>query len=103
MPGTRLIKILKTLSTDEMNSFGVFLHSPFFKRSRNTIGLYYYLLDIHPEFKEELLDQIKVFKNYFQKKILMKEGFEILFQTLPNQPRIFCLRLLISRISWITI
>lgn len=68
MPGTRLIKILKTLSTDEMNSFGVFLHSPFFKRSRNTIGLYNYLLDIHPEFKEELLDQIKVFKKLFPKE-----------------------------------
>ncbi len=65
MPETRLIKILKTFSKDEMNSFGVFLHSPFFKRSRNTIGLYNYLSGIHPEFEEALLDQRKVFKRLY--------------------------------------
>ena len=82
MEGIRLIKILKSLSADEVTSFGVFLQSPFFKRTRKTTVLYNYLSDIHPEFEEGLLKEEVVFKELFPEEKFNKRKLQNLISGL---------------------
>lgn len=66
MENSRLIIILKTLSTEEMKEFGKFLNSVYTEKSSTQI-LYKYLKKIHPLFPSEKID-----KGYVEKKLFKK-------------------------------
>lgn len=76
MKDTRLIKIIRTFSKEELKSFGKFLDSPFLKPARNTLTLYNYIVKYHPEFdsdkikKEKVSEKIFPEESYNEKKIL---------------------------------
>lgn len=65
MKETKLIRLLKTFSKEELKSLGKFLESPFLKSARNTIILFDYIIKFHPDFETDKLDKEIVFKNIF--------------------------------------
>lgn len=65
MKDTRLIKLLKTFSREEIKSFGKFLKSPFLKPRRNTIELYEYLIKYYPEYDSPKMEKEIVFRKLF--------------------------------------
>ncbi|MEO8210948.1 MAG: hypothetical protein ABI840_10330 [bacterium] len=76
MQDTRLIRLIRTFTREELKSFGKFLESPFLRPARNTIILYNYIIKFQPDFDTDKLEKRNVFKNIFpeesynEKKIL---------------------------------
>ncbi len=66
MKEIRLIKLLKTFSKEEIKSFGKFVSSPFLLKSRNTIELYNYLTNLHPDFDSRLPEKHEIFSQLFK-------------------------------------
>ncbi len=65
MKDTRLIKLIKTFSKEEIKSFGKFLESPFLKPVRNTLILYNQIIKYHPHFDADKIEKEAVFKKLF--------------------------------------
>jgi hypothetical protein len=103
MKDTRLIRLIKTFSKEELKSFGKFLESPFLKPSRNTLLLYNYITKFHPDFETDKLDKKNVFKKIFpnesydEKKIanyiidLMRSAKDFLIHKSLDEDEIECL------------
>lgn len=61
MHDTRLVKILKTFSPEEMKEFGKFIASPYFSKGRDLTPLYKELKKFHPEFTGKGLEKEMIF------------------------------------------
>lgn len=70
MKDTRLIKLIKTFSREELKSFGKYLESPFLKPARNTAPLLEYIVKYHSE-----LDSAKLKKEAVYKKLFIGEDY----------------------------
>jgi len=76
MKDTKLIRLIKTFSKEELKSFEKFIKSPFFKPVRNISMLYEYITKFYPDYDSVKLEKKKVFKKLFsaedfnEKKIL---------------------------------
>lgn len=75
MKDIRLIKLLKTFTKEEIKSFGKFVSSPFPLQTRNTIELYNYLANLHPDYdsrlpgKQEIFSQLFTGEDYNERKL----------------------------------
>ncbi|MBK8549586.1 MAG: hypothetical protein IPL53_00450 [Ignavibacteria bacterium] len=75
MKDIRLIKLLKTFTKEEIKSFGKFVSSPFLLQTRNTIELYNYLTNLHPDYdsrlpgKQEIFSQLFTGEDYNERKL----------------------------------
>ena len=65
MKDTRLIRLIRTFSREELKSFGKFLESPFLKPKRNTFDLYEYIIKFYPEYDSSKLKKENVFGKLF--------------------------------------
>lgn len=65
MNDSRIIRLLKSFSEDEIKSFGKFIVSPFLKPARNTFDLYSYVIRFYPGFESPKLKKENVFKKLF--------------------------------------
>lgn len=90
MKNTRLIKVLESLSKNEMKNLGVYLKAQLFPTGRNLEPIYSYLKTYHPDFKEDLLTKEIIFKKLYpgqnftsgkSDEILRKLFSELLQQT----------------------
>ena len=76
MKDTRLLKLIKTFTKEELKSFEKFLQSPFLKPARDTSDLYYYIIKFFPDYETSKLEKEKIFakifkgESYNEKKIL---------------------------------
>ena len=66
MQGTKLLKLLKLLSEEEIRQLKKLVQSPFFTTNENILRLYNVLRAAHPEFKSGI-EKEKVFKKVFPK------------------------------------
>lgn len=65
MKDTRLIKLIKTFTKEELKSFEKFLQSPFLRPARDTTQLYKYIVNLFPEYDPAKTEKRKVFKKLF--------------------------------------
>jgi len=70
MRDTKLIKLIRTFSKDELKTFEKFIKSPFFRPARNISMLYDYIIKFYPDY-----DSIKLEKRVVFKKLFSAEGF----------------------------
>lgn len=68
MISTKLVKILKTFSREEIKAFETFLLSPFFNTTKNYIRFYKELAKFYPDFKSSLLTAEHIFSRLFPGK-----------------------------------
>ncbi len=68
MENTKLIKVLKTFSKQEIKSFKDFVNSPFFNKNRNVIDLAEAVLSYHPDFDSGNLSEENIYKKIFGKE-----------------------------------
>ena len=68
MQNSSLIKLLKILSTDEINSLKNFLKSPYFNRNHNCEKLFAILCQYHPDFTSSKLEVEKLFYRIYSKE-----------------------------------
>ncbi|MDZ4711825.1 MAG: hypothetical protein SGI89_05815 [bacterium] len=66
MKDSRLIRLIRTFSKEELKSFRKFLESPFLKPARNTISLFDYIAKYYPEYHEKDIKKEKVFGKLFK-------------------------------------
>lgn len=66
MKDTRLLKLIRTFTKEELKSFEKFLLSPFLKPARDTSGLYNYIITYHPDYDNSKMEKEKVFENLFK-------------------------------------
>lgn len=86
MHKSKLVQILKTLSTEEFRRFRKILVSPFFTSNENLLQLYVYLKKYHPDFNSSKLTKEKIFQKLFPNRpyndnvmrILMKDFTKVL-------------------------
>ncbi len=75
MKDTRLIKLIRAFSREEIKSFGKYIESPFLKPSRNTTSLFEYIIKYYPDLNSPKLDKETAYKKvypgeeYSEKKI----------------------------------
>lgn len=62
MQNTRLIKVLKTLSSEELTKFGRFISIPYFTKGRNLSPYFKELKKFYPEFDSEDLTKENIYK-----------------------------------------
>ena len=62
MKDTRLLKLIRTFTKEELKSFEKFLQSPFLRPARDTTGLYNYIIKYFPEYDPENLEKKKIYK-----------------------------------------
>lgn len=65
---TKLIKLLKTLTDDELKMFGKFIKSPYFNTVKNLCKLYSELIKFHPSYSSGLLTNELLHKKLFNGK-----------------------------------
>lgn len=65
MKDSRLVKLLKTFTEEELNSFVKFIDSPFLKPKRDISGLFKYLKENLPDGRVDNLEKKIVFKRVF--------------------------------------
>ena len=65
MKDTRLIKIIRTFTKDELKSFDKFLQSPYLRPARDTRELYDYIVKYYPECNSPKLEKEKAFSKLF--------------------------------------
>ncbi len=65
MLNTKLIRLIKTLSTSEFREFKDFVNSPVFNKNKKVIALLGFLKEFYPEFGSEKLTQEIAFKKIF--------------------------------------
>lgn len=65
MKDTRLLKLIRTFTKEELKSFEKFLQSPFLRPARDTTGLYNYIIKNFPEYDPDNLDKKKIYKKLF--------------------------------------
>ena len=68
MIGTKLIKLIKTFSSDEIKSFEKFLDSPYFNSVKNYVTLFKEIKSFYPEFNDSLLNREYIHKKLFKGK-----------------------------------
>jgi hypothetical protein len=68
MKDTRLLKIIRTFTKEELKSFEKFLLSPFLKPARDTSELYYYIIKYFPEYDSPKLEKEVAFVKLFGKE-----------------------------------
>lgn len=68
MQKSKLIETLRHLTTEELNAFEKFVHSPYFHKNKLVIKLWKYLKKYGPNFEHEHLNKIRVFKKLFPDK-----------------------------------
>jgi hypothetical protein len=68
MISTKLVKILKTFSREEIKAFNLFLLSPYFNTTKNYIRFYKELAKFYPDFKSSLLTSEHIFSRLFPGK-----------------------------------
>ncbi|MBK8553222.1 MAG: hypothetical protein IPL53_20045 [Ignavibacteria bacterium] len=66
MKDTRLLKLIKSFTKEELKSFEKFLQSPFLKPARDTSELYYYIIKFYPDYDTSKLEKEKVFEKLFK-------------------------------------
>ena len=64
---TNLISILEKFDAKEIKEFSEFIRSPFFNKNFNVIRLYEYIKKQYPDFNEDKLDKMYVYKRLFNK------------------------------------
>ncbi len=69
MHSSKLIELLKSLSTSEIRVFGKFLDASSYRKKGQITVLFGYLKKLHPDFPEQ-----KINKDYVHKKIFAKDG-----------------------------
>lgn len=65
MRESKLIKLLKILSSEELKGLSSYVRSPYFTKSKEALRLFDYIRKYHPEFSTSQLDKEKVFKKVF--------------------------------------
>ena len=82
MIDSRLVKLLKTFTEEEINSFVKFIESPFLKPNRDITGFFKYLKENLPDDKSHNLEKKLVFKRVFpgekyNQKKLVNHAFDL--------------------------
>lgn len=68
MEKTKLIQLLKTLSSTELREFGDFVCSPFYNKNEELVQFYHYLRGLAPGFQADRLVPERVYKAVFPGK-----------------------------------
>ena len=66
MKDTRLLKLIRTFTKEELKSFEKFLQSPFLRPARDTTGLYNYIIKFYPDYDNSKLEKERVFEKIFK-------------------------------------
>ncbi len=69
MRESKLIKLLKTLSTEEFKGLYNYVRSPYFTKSKEALHLFNYIRKHHPDFTSPHLAKEKVFKKVFPSQV----------------------------------
>jgi len=75
MNDTRLLKLIRTFSKEELKSFEKFLQSPFLKPARDTSKLYQYIIKFYPDYEASKLEKEKVFKKLFKVRVILIRNY----------------------------
>ena len=78
MENTKLIKILKTFSREDIKRFGDFVSSPFFNKIKNLISLFEAIKPFYPELSGEEFTKKNLFKIIFPGEPYSDERFRVL-------------------------
>jgi hypothetical protein len=70
MHKSKLIAVLRTLSSNELRWFGAYIQSPFFNRNKKVTALFSVLKKHHPDFPEQKVAMEKVFPKVFPREKL---------------------------------
>jgi len=73
MKDSKLIKILKTFSKEEITAFEKFIASPYFNTVKNYLTLFKELIKFYPGFDDNKLTSEYIFKKLFKKKPFNKQ------------------------------
>lgn len=70
MQKSKFIGLLKELSREELKRFNEYIHSPFFKKSANSIALFEWIYGVedHPFYRSSMLDNRIVVRSLFSKQ-----------------------------------
>ena len=66
MKDTRLLKLIRTFTKEELKSFEKYLQSPFLRPARDTTGLYDYIIKFYPDYDTPRLEKERVFEKIFK-------------------------------------
>lgn len=113
MKKSKLIVLLATLSSEELQNFDSFIRSPYFNTREELIPLFQYLVGLSPDFPEEDLQKESVFRTVYPSQVfdekqlayrmnyLLKLGERFLsiqsFEQSPVQPQLHLLESLVNR------
>ncbi|MBK8489952.1 MAG: hypothetical protein IPL49_03360 [Saprospirales bacterium] len=113
MENSKLINLLATFSTEELQAFDLFIRSPYFNTRKELMPLFQYLKDQAPAFPEKAIRKEQVFRaafpgqSYDEKQLayrmnyLLKLGERFLgiqsFEQSPVQPQLHLLETLVQR------
>lgn len=95
MQNSKLIKILKTLSKEEINEFEKFAASPYFSRGRNLSPFLKILKSYYPEFKHEEFTNERIYKKLFPHKKFEDKNSVNILKTLAYELTKLCKEFLI--------
>jgi hypothetical protein len=68
MLSSNLIKVLASLSKDEMKDFEDFVNSPYFNKKPSTVALFKELKKFHPDYNDEALTKENVYAKLYKEK-----------------------------------
>jgi len=74
MKGTKIVRLIRQFTIEELKSFEKFLHSPYFNTNESVIHLYHYLLDFAPEFEEEKMSHETAYAYIYPNKDFNYKG-----------------------------
>ncbi|MBS1495166.1 MAG: hypothetical protein JST55_16790 [Bacteroidetes bacterium] len=93
MLNSNLIKVLSSLSKEELKSFEDFVASPYFNKKPSVVSLFKELKKYYPEFKDEALTKEKIYSKLYKGKAFndgvlrnqMSELYKLLLKFLGNE------------------
>jgi len=88
-----LIQILKSFNRDELKDFEKLIKSPFFKKERDVLPLYKYLIRFHPEFQKDKIDKKEVFRRLYKNKSYNDQLMRTLFSDLQRLSKEYLIQL----------
>ena len=86
---SRLIKLMRSFSREELKSFSKFVKSPFLLQSRNTTELYDYLVKFYPDFNSPELSKKEIIRQLFKGEKNVDKKLENLNQDLTKSAEHF--------------
>ncbi|MEM8525257.1 MAG: hypothetical protein AAGG68_11460 [Bacteroidota bacterium] len=74
MKGTKIVRLIRQFTQEELKSFEKFLQSPYFNTNESVLKLYHYLLQFVPDFREESMSHEAAYAFIYPDKVFNYKG-----------------------------